>query len=245
MVKKKNYEDDEDLSEIEEELEEERDLPDFEGDEMPENAMGLAHQINKESETIKAFKDMPRETRFSFLDHEDKQEIKHHARSYRTWKYIEKIISLRVEEDKKRKEILTNLKNISTKEYLKSYLKNINREYLISVVEDLTEDEIKDIVAYIKTIKPNYMLETIEQKKQKMDLLYNEYKETDTKPEYIDDMDNLGKIVDTSIISMGYKGNAAQHSVMTINAVKNEDIRKEVEEKTKFSLLDAFKRRLG
>lgn len=243
MAKKKDY--DEDIDEEEFNLDDDTGLPEISGDEMPENAMGLAHQINKESETIKAFKDMPRETRFSFLDNEDKAEIKHHARSYRTWKYIEKIIFLRVQEDKKRKLILSNLKKIDDKKILIQYLKDINRDYLISVVEDLTKEELIQIIEFVKKIKPNYMLETIEQKKQKMDLLYNDYKLIDTKPEYIDDMDNLGKVVDTSIISMGYKGNAAQHSVMTINAVKNEDIRKEVEEKTKFSLLDAFKRRLG
>ena len=214
-------------------------------DDMPMNPMGLAHQINKESETVKHFKDMPKETRNAFLDKEDKSEIKHHARAYRTWHYIEKILELRVEEDKLRKEVISKIQNIKTKEQLKEYLKFMKRDYMLNNVDDLSDEDVALLVKHVLLLKPNNMLETIEKKKAEISLLYTEYNINSKTPEYVDDMDNLGKVVDTTILSMGYKGNAAQHSVMTIQAIKNEDVMRDVEKKSTWSLLDSIKRKFS
>ncbi len=214
-------------------------------DDMPMNPMGLAHQINKESETVKHFKDMPKETRNAFLDKEDKSEIKHHARAYRTWHYIEKILELRVEEDKLRKEVISKIQNIKTKEQLKEYLKFMKRDYMLNNVDDLTDEDVALLVEHVLLLKPNNMLETIEKKKAEISLLYTKYNINSKTPEYVDDMDNLGKVVDTTILSMGYKGNAAQHSVMTIQAIKNEDVMRDVEKKSTWSLLDSIKRKFS
>jgi len=214
-------------------------------DDMPMNPMGLAHQINKESETVKHFKDMPKETRNAFLDKEDKGEIKHHARAYRTWHYIEKILELRIEEDKLRKEVISKISNIETKEQLKEYLRFMKRDYMLNNVDDLDPADLDFLIADIKLLKPNNMLETIEKKKAEITQLYLEYNVNSKTPDYVDDMDNLGKVVDTTILSMGYKGNAAQHSVMTIQAIKNEDVMRDVEKKSSWSLLDSIKRKFS
>lgn len=214
-------------------------------DDMPMNPMGLAHQINKESETVKHFKDMPKETRNAFLDSIDKAEIKHHARAYRTWHYIEKIIALRIEEDKIRKEVISKIQAIQTRDQLKAYFKFLKRDYMLNTLDDLTDAEVNAIIKGIQNLKPNYMIETVEKRKKEISKLYEDYKNTTNTPEYVDDMDNLGKVVDTTILSMGYKGNAASHSVMTIQAVKNEDVVRDIEKKSSWSLLDTIKRKFS
>lgn len=233
--------DEEDLDEPEDANENDIVNPDV----MPENPMALAYQINKESDTIKSFKDLPKETRFSFLDSVDKLEIKHHARAYRNWKYIEKIIRLRTLEDDNKLDTYNKMKLVKDKDMLRQYLKEINKDHLISVLEDMDDDDVTKCIERIKELKPNYILELIEKNKLKNKMIYDTYETENVMPNYIDDMDNLGKVADTTIISMGYKGNAAQHSIMSINAVKNEDIQKVANEKTKFSLLDSIKRRFG
>lgn len=259
MFKKKNkYEDDEDyiLDEEDEDLEDEDDEDEnvpsdaddkdvIEPDIMPENPMALAYQINKESETIKSFKDLPKEVRFSFLDSTDKVEVKHHARAYRNWKYIEKIIRLRTLEDENKLEYYNKYKLVKCRDDFKQLLKDINKDHLIAVVEDLEDDELDKFIKQLKQIKPNYMLDLIEKNKEKNKMIYETYEYENTMPSYIDDMDNLGKVSDTTIISMGSGGKAAQHSIMSINAVKNENIEKQAQEKTRFSLLDSIKRRFG
>ena len=216
-----------------------------EGDDMPSTPMGLAHQISRESETVKHFKELPREVKYSFLDTEEKREVKHHSRAYRTWKYIEKIIDLRVEEDKKVKENRTNMLDITTRDELEEYFKSCGRNYLINDLDDLDKEEIDMLLNHIKILKHNHFLDTVENKKSNLSSLYNQYLEDNDTPAYIDDMDNIGKVMDTSITSMGFKGNASAHSVMTINAVKNENIEKDIREKTKFSFFDAIRGKLG
>lgn len=238
----------EDLDDETEDLDEGLDSDDdiLGGDDLPNNPMALANQISKESDTVKHFKDMPKETRFSFLNETDKVEIKHFARTYRNWNYIKKILDLRIQEDKEKQKAKLSIKEIETREDFKEYLEVTNREYLIRVLEDINDDDLSDLIRFIKEdVKENYFQNTIENQKEKMDTLFEEYREQSDTPSYIDDMDNLGKVVDTTVVSMGYKGNAAQHSVMTINAVKNEDIQKTAQEKSSFSFLDAIKRRFG
>jgi len=213
--------------------------------EMPSTPMGLAHQITKESDTVKNFKELPREVKLSFLDNNDKVEVKHHARAYRTWRYIEKIIDLRIAEDNQIKDTKTIMTEIKSKEDFMEYLKNNKRGYLINDLEDLKKEDIDKLLKHITKLKTNTFLETIEDKKDSIKDLYEDYREQNETPQYIDDMDNIGKVMDTTVVSMGYKGNAATHSVMTINAVKNENIEKDLREKTKFSLLDSIKNKFG
>lgn len=249
-------EDDEDMDEEEQDTgldDDDLDIPDedidnnnYDDDEsVPDNPMGLAHQISKESETVKQFKELPREVKYSFYDQQEKADIKHYARTYRTWKYIEKIIDIRSKEDNGKVDYRENLKNISNKDDLKEYLRNNNRDYLINDIDDMPDEEVDRMIEHFKLVKANYFLESVESRKNVYNELYEEYREENNIPNYIDDMGNIGKVMDTSLASMGFRGNAAQHSVMTINAVKNEDIQKAAEEKTKFSLLDTIRRKLG
>jgi hypothetical protein len=94
-------------------------------------------------------------------------------------------------------------------------------------------------------LSPDYYATTFENKKNKINSLYETYNLINNIPKVVDDMDNLGKIVDTAIGSMGFKGNAVNSGIMTINAVKNEDISKSSEERTRFSILDRIGRKFG
>ena len=214
-------------------------------DDIPENPMGLAHQISKESAAAKNFKELSREVKYSFLDGEDKREVKHFANTYRNWKYIEKIIDLRGEEDIGVSDHRQNLVLIKDANTLKTYFEDIGRHYLVTDIEDLEEEDLKKLVEHVKTLKENKFLQSLDNKKERMKNLYEDYNELHKTPDYIDDMGNMGKIMNTSITSMGYKGNAAKHSVMTINAVRNEDIQRVSEEKAEFSFMDAFKKKFG
>lgn len=211
----------------------------------PINPMGLANLISKESETSKNFIEMPKEVRFSFLDQNDKLDVKHFARSYRNWKYIDKIITLRDMEDKKISKNKIKVCNISTIQQLLDYLKQEKKDYLIPILEKINDKEKKEIFNYFKDSTPDFYLSSINKSKKDIDDLYKIYEEDNEIPIYVDDMDNLGKVIDTSVSSMGYKGNASSHAVMTINAVKNEDISKKAEEKSSFSFLDSIKKRFG
>lgn len=213
--------------------------------ENPVNPMGLANLISKESDVIKNFKEMPKEVRFSFLDHNDKADIKHFARAYRNWKYIDKIITLRDMEDKKINTKQLKIYDVNSKEQIIKYLNQEKKDYLIPIVKNMEDEELKSFLTYLKTLHPDYYMTTFKNVKDDIDELYNNYNITHEVSSDVDDMDNLGKVVDTSISSMGYKGNAASHAVMTIQAVKNEDVTKVAEEKTKFSFLDSIKRRFG
>lgn len=237
-----NYQD-EDL----EDLDLEDNTPDELGDnEMPANAMALAYQISKRSEGIKHYNDLPNEVKFSFYKPEDALEVKHFARNYRDWKYIEKILTMRANEDKKNRENALYLKNVETKEDLLNYVENSKYSYMLKVINDFEEEDLNILLQHIKhNVVPNYMATYVEKSKDDVNVLYQDYKENSKIPDYIDDMDNLGKVYDTSLISMGYKGNAANHSIMQINATRNEDIEKKVEEKSSFSLIDSIRRRIG
>ena len=214
-------------------------------DDQPSSSLELAHQISKTSETAKHFKELPREVKYSFLDSEEKKEIKHFSRTYRNHQYIEKIIDLRVKEDERLKDSKQKVNLIESRADLIIYLKKCNRDYLINDIIDLNEKEIEKILLHVKTLKQNYMLDTIESRKEEIKTLYTEYKKETNTPSYIDDIGNIGKIMDTSVASMGFKGNASSASVMTIQAVKNEDIQKTAEENRKFGFMDAIKRKLG
>lgn len=212
---------------------------------MPDNPMGLAYQISKESDVVKQFVELPREVKFSFYDTNEKLEVKHFSRTYRDWQYIEKILDLRVEEDNNKYNSRDDLKKINSKEDLKQYFVKTNREYLINDLDDLAPEDLEKLITHLKIVKANEFMNSIEKRKETMETIYDNYALTNEIPEYVDDAGMLGKIMDTSLASMGYKGNAAQHSVMTINAVKNEDIQRSAEEKTKFSFLDSIKKRFG
>jgi len=217
--------------------------PSFE--DAPVNPLAFAHQMSKESDTSKNFKELPREVKYSFFDNNDRVDVKHFSRTYRNHHYIEKIIDLRVKEDAKLHETKKNVNRIDSREELIEYFKACNRDYLINDILDLSGAEIAKLIIHVKGLKHNYFLDTIEKNKTNIKQLYDAYDFENGTPEYIDDMGNIGKIMDTSITSMGYKGNAAQHSVMTIQAVKNEDIQKVAEEKRSFGFMDAIKKRLG
>ena len=148
-------------------------------------------------------------------------------------------------EDKKISEVKMNIKDIKSKEQLVKYLEDTNRDYLIHDIDDLEKEEIQKILTHIQKIKPNYFMQTNTRNKEHFEKLYDSYNIENEAPKYIDDMGNVGRVVTNSIVSMGHKGNAAQHSVMTINAVKNEDIEKKAEDKSSFSFLDAIKKRIG
>jgi len=237
-------EDDVDITEDNFDYDDDADEPNFD-DDSPSDSLGLATQISKESDTSKAFKELPKEVRYSFYDKVDKNEVKHFSRAYRTHQYIEKIIDLRIEEDKKASKARMSIKEVKDKLSLKKYFENVGRSYLLADIEDFNEDDFKKIFVYIKKLKPNHLLKTIDDNKKNITKLYNEYNEVNNIPSYIDDMGNIGKIVDTSVTSMGFKGNASQHSIMTIQAVKNEDIQKKAESKRAFGFMDAIKNKLG
>jgi len=228
---------------IEDEVEDREDYDNL--DDTPVNPMGLAHQISKESETVKHFKELPREVKYSFLDGEEKRDVKHFARTYRNHQYIEKIIDLRVKEDERLRHARKKVVDIKNRDDLMKYFKACNRDYLLNDIIDLKDSEVDLLIAHVSTLKHNYLLDTIENNKDEIKELYNQYQQENNVPKYIDDMGNIGKVVDTSISSMGYKGNASQHSVMTINAVKNEDIQKVAAEKSSFSFMDAIKSKFG
>lgn len=241
-------EDDDEIIEDEQVIDENDDIDETDyndATDMPATPMGLAHQISKESETLKHFKELPREVKYSFLDSDEKHEVKHFSKTYRNWKYIEKVIDLRVKEDIQLKQTKKDLILIKDRKDLVDYLKLTGRDYLIRDIDDMKQVEIDKLLVYIATLKHNYFLDTIENKKDRMIELYDDYSLTNDIPKYIDDMGNIGKIMDTSVASMGFKGNASTHSVLTINAVKNEDIQKTAEEKSSFNLLDTIKKKFG
>ena len=245
MAKKKKEEDiyeeyDEDLDYEEDSKE----VPEFNEDE-PQDSLALANQISKESETARAFKELPKEVKFSYYDKRDKEEVKHFSRAYRTHQYIEKLIDLRMKEDERLAKARINIKKVNDKQKLKEYLRSIGRSYLLNDIDDLTNKELGKIYEYIQKLKPNYLLETIEDNKKEVSNLYQEYNIENQVPEYIDDMGNIGKIMDTSLTSMGFKGHASQHSIMTIQAVRNEDIQVKAEKKRAFGFMDAIKNKLG
>jgi len=249
MARKKKQEEEEQEETQQEEQEEEfdynedADVPQM--DDSPVDSLGLAKQISKESETAKNFKELPNEVKYSFYDINEKQDVKHFSRTYRNHKYIEKIIDLRVKEDERLKKVRKKVVNIKNNADLKEYFKASNRAYLINDLKDISiKDKIK-LYEHVKKLKHNYLLDTIEDNKEQIKDLYLEYNKLHDTPSYIDDMGNIGKIIDTSITSMGFKGNAAQHSVMTINAVKNEDIQKTAEKSRSFGFMDAIKNKLG
>jgi len=252
MVKKKNKKEDEVFEEENqednfenEEFDYTNDSAEPELDDTPVNPLGLAHQISKESKTMQHFKELPREVKYSFLDKDEKTDVKHFSRTYRNHQYIEKIIDLRMEEDITLKESRKKILDIKTKEDLIEYFKNCGRDYLINDISDLSQADTEKIIKHCGILKHNYFLDTIENKKEAIKILYDDWKEVTQTPDYIDDMGNIGKIVDTSVASMGFKGNASTHSVMTIQAVKNEDIQKVAEEKRSFGFIDAIKKKLG
>lgn len=257
MVKKKKIEEDLDLENdyMDEELYNDdldydylsdskiKDFDDL-SDTPPVNALGFAHEFAKESGSAKHFKEIPKEIRTSFLNEEDKNAVKHHARTFRNWKYIEKILKLREREDDYKSQL--DVFTIKDKETLIQYLQSTNRDYLIRVVDDLEQEEIKQLVTHItKELKPFKLQDIVLRKKQELKDIVTEYDELYQTPEYIDDMDNSGKMFDTIIVSYGKDGKGASHSIMQINAVKNEDIQKDTNEQRKFSLLDSIKRRFS
>jgi len=243
MAKKKKEEEPVDLDDEEFNYEQDAETPEF--DDEPVSSLGLAHQISKESDTIKHFKELPREVKYSFLDSEEKREVKHFARTYRSHQYIEKIIDLRVKEDERLRETKQNVNKIKTREDLLDYFKNRSRDYLINDILDLSKESINKLIVHVQGLKKNYFLDAIEQNKENIKTLYNNYEEETGTPSYIDDMGNIGKVVDTSISSMGYKGNASSASVMTIQAIKNEDVQKVTAEKRQFGFMDAIRKKLG
>ena len=211
----------------------------------PINPIGMAYLINKESDTAKHFVELPREIRNSFLDATEKADVRHHARSYRNWKYICKTIELRDEEDKKLYSNNIKLETIKSKEGIIEYLQSQSKDYLITIVNEMEEKDLTKFLKHIGMLSPDYYATTFENKKNKINSLYETYNLINNVPKVVDDMDNLGKNIDTAIGSMGFKGNAVNSGIMTINAVKNEDISKSSEERTKFSILDSIKRKFG
>ncbi len=225
---------------------EDYDTNDFDDDnDMPANPMGLAFYTNKESETAKSFKELPKETRYSYLTTDEAKEIQHRVNTYRDFKYIQKILSLRQKEDQRLLAVRKELKTVATLTDLKEYIKSINRHYLLDTIEDMEEEEINLLLEDVKCVKKTYFPLTLDSRKKEITDIYEEFKSEDDTPSHIDDMGNVSKIVALDISSMGRGGKAAQHSVMTINAVKNEDIEKDIKEKTSFSFLDAIKKRFS
>ena len=245
---KKKQKEEEIIEEFEDELPEDEEdfIPDEQTEDIPSNPMALAHQITKESDVSKYHKELPREARMSFYNKTDADDVKHFARAYRDRKYIDRIIDIRTKQNDKRKTRLELMQGIESKEQLIEYFKETGHHYLINDVNDLTDEELVKVILHIKNnCRRNLFEEKIQKEKMETEQIFIEYNAEHNQPEYIDNVGNIGKIIDTSITSMGLHGNASKSSIMTIQAVKNENIEKSVEDKTRFSLLDSIKKRFS
>lgn len=240
MKKKKvdDYLDDEDLEDdYDEDLEEEDSKYinefDFSQDNTATNALHYASIVSTPSETAKHFKDMPKEARYSFFEKDEAKEIKHWDKVYRNYNYMKKVLSLQAQEDI---EILNNrisLYKIKSKQDLYEYCK-VNHN-LISFNKIKYNDKIIiEILNYIKEMKDNGFYEDIKNQNENVTSIYSKYRKDNELPQYIDDLGMAGNIFSSSIVSMGREGNERHAQVMTINATKDIDMKKEQEERTDY-----------
>ena len=202
------------------------------------SSMQLAANINRQSDSAKFYKELPQEVKYSFLEQDEKNEIKHFSRTYNDSRYIEKTIQLREHEDNLMITQLNTRPFIKTREDIKIYLNGIHRGYLNNIIDNLKEEDLNLLLNQIPKLEKNYILENNVNTKTYIEGIYKKYNEENIVPSHIDDVGNAHKILSTAVVTQGYKGNAAKHTVMTISAVRNEDVQIRTEEKTKFDIVD-------
>ena len=250
-----------DEEEEEEEEEEEKQEEDFDSDdedfdsdsddssnyygdgEVPSNSLGLAALAAKDSETLKFFKELPKEVKHSFYDDKDLREVRHRLKCFKDFRYIIKNLKIQALEDKKFIENKNKLYTIKTKEQLENYYKNINKYYMYKQIENA--GMIDQLLEDIKTIKDNGLSTDLYNSNENVKELFDEYLDINKTPEFIDDVGNLGTVMDYSVTSSGKAGNERLAGITAIQATRDIDLRQKAESQTKYNMLTSFLKKFG
>jgi hypothetical protein len=242
MAKSKELiENDDEEYEYGEAEEEENEFSNFNDGEVPSNSLHLAALAAKDSDTLKHFKELPKEIKHSFYDGADIKEVRHRLKSYKDFMYIRKMLKLQNKEikniQKKKKEIY----KIKTELELYNYYKSINEVSTFYMIKraGLIQQALKDITK----LEKNGFEEDMINNADLVNHIWKEYGEEYEKPEFIDDVGNLGIALDFSVTSSGRGGNERLAGITAIQATRDIDIQQKNEEKTRHNLFSGFMRK--
>lgn len=231
-------EEDEDIDEFKDEDIDEEDIDDidttdFNEDNLANNALQYASIVSTPSESAKIHKHLPKEIRYSFLEKDEVQDVKHKSNMYHLYKYMKKVLELQKKEDEYILHNRLKLYQVTDTDTFKEYCEENN---LLSVYNILKQDDFKmqHLISYIKSLQQNGFYEDMINQNNSITDFYEEYRDLNSIPQYVDDLGLSSSIITTGVVSMGRAGNERQAQITTISATRDLDMKKEQEEKTEY-----------
>ena len=185
------------------------------------SSLQLANKTLQSSEIVKQLPEALPEIRIAFLKEGAAKEVKHSAKNYDNFRYIRKILKLQKYEDDLLIKNRKKLYQLKTHEDLKIYLKNINRSYLYTMLENSGQLDVA--IAASAEIKENGLAQDYQNITNNLHSLYLKYNKDYGKLEDVDDTGQIQNIAMESIVSSGTGGNERQALISTIASTKNLD----------------------
>lgn len=230
-------EEDEDEDVFEDNLAENVDSSSYSNDEDTEdfsNSLQIAGDIHKLSDIYKQFPQLPKEVQYAYFDNKDKNMVRWNSKLYHQFKhYIQKVLFIADKEVIKEQNNNKDFFNLQTKEDIRTYFKNSNKQYLYYNLMNLEKEEQEGAFEVI--------LETIKNTRDKdiidlmygndtTDIVFNDYNKEFGDSNSVDPFGLMNSILTINETSKGYKGNMIKTMRTTIQETKNIDMLKEGED---------------
>lgn len=203
-------------------------------DSVVNNSLQFASMISKPSDTADKFQHVPKEVRYSFYDDIEKKDIKHWAATYHRYNYLKKILALQAREDEIVIANRLTLYEIENEKDFEEYCKENNILICFQEIKNANPELMNQVLTYIKNLKRSGYYDDIQNQNDIITEIFNEYRDLNSLPKYIDDLGMTGNILTTSLASMGHKGNERYATVTQIQATKDIDAKAEMSEKTEY-----------
>lgn len=215
---------------------------DFDDDfETPSNSLALAAMTAKDSETLKNFRELPKEIKHSFYDDRDLREVRHRLKCYKDFMYVRKNLKLQALEDREFINNRNNVYKVKTEKDLEEYYKSINKYHIFKMLQ--RSNLISQALSDIKNISETGINQDLHNSNERIKELYAEFMDGEQKPEFIDDVGNLGMAMDFSVTSSGKGGNERLAGITAIQATRDMDLKEKSQEKAKYNPLSSFMKR--
>lgn len=233
----------EEVTEIEHEDEDDED-----DENIIDSSLEIGGQIHIQSNIIKNnFPHLPSDLKYSNFGKMEVINFQMRSKTYSLWSYVNKCSVISKAELNFVKERRKKIYDITTKEQLKNYLKEINKTYIWYSFQQLDPKEFdlkfKELAQQLLEIKQEGIIDVMYNERDIFYKSYDQYKNGKITNEFVDDFGLMNGMMTSVESNKAHKGWAMSSMNTTINVTREENPSEKAEEEPEDSENKGFMKR--